>query len=126
MTADQIGSITIDTRIAEQMARDAPAWSLRALKKIGFDWVAYAQTHMTVSVSSPGGPPGVDFGNLKNAINSYQSGAMEVTVEDGVPYGVHLEFGTRFMAARPWFMAALNAVYETIPDAFRATITGEE
>ena len=123
--ADKIGGVKIDTRVADRMAKDAPAWSLRALKKIGMDWVAYAQTHMTTSVSAAGGPPGVDTGNLKNSLNSFQSGAMEVTVEDGVAYGVHLEFSTRSMAARPWFMPALDAVYQTIPDAFQATLTGE-
>lgn len=73
-----------------------------------------ARIKNTFSHTSPGPaghPPGVDTGALKNSIVAEQDGD-DAIVSDGVEYGVHLEYGTVKMAARPWARpAAVWLVY---------------
>ena len=115
---------TKDTRKADELSRNADGNALRCIKKIAFDVVAYMQSHMVPSVGPAGGFPGIDTGNLKNAIHAEQTGPAEMTVYDGATYGIHLEFGTVNMAARPFFMPSLDAVLPTIPEQMGAYISG--
>lgn len=58
------------------------------------------------SPSAAGEAPAVDTGALKNSINTTKIADAHYEVHDGVEYGVHLEFGTEKMAARPFMLPA--------------------
>lgn len=59
--------------------------------------------------SAPGQPPHRDTGALANSIHVSNPGiAMTRDVGDGVEYGIHLEYGTVNMAARPWLRPAVE------------------
>ncbi len=63
--------------------------------------------------SKPGNPPKTDTGRLVNSIfvNIEETPrGLLATVGTNVEYGVHLEFGTKHVAARPWLAPALAAV----------------
>lgn len=61
--------------------------------------------------SADGEPPAVDFGTLSNSIKieSVKTGTARVNI--GAAHGVHLEFGTRKMAARPFVMPAVERAW---------------
>jgi len=114
------GGVEIDDRTAQVLAQRFPGMVLQAIATAAFDSVAYIDTHFTESVSTPGDPPGVVTGALKASIHAFQSGAQEYTISDGVPYGVDQEFGTRYMAARPFMMPTIWWVQGQMADYFRA------
>jgi hypothetical protein len=47
------------------------------------------------------------------------SDELTYTIQDGVEYGVHQEFGTSKMAAHPFLIPALEAWRERFLDAFK-------
>lgn len=59
--------------------------------------------------SAPGYPPNVDTGALRASIKAIRKGRYVWWVQDGVPYGVHLEIGTSRMAARPFLRPVVEA-----------------
>lgn len=65
--------------------------------------------------SFPKNPPRVDMGTLRASVRWMPHGKGKFKIVDGVEYGVHLEFGTRKMAARPWmtpvFMKWINGEF---------------
>lgn len=52
----------------------------------------------------------VDTGFLKNSIQARKVGPAHWRVTVGAEYGVYLEYGTRFMGARPFFFPAVAEV----------------
>lgn len=56
----------------------------------------------THTASSPGNAPRIDTGNLINSINSHKQGPHLWNIRVGAEYSPYLEFGTRYMAARPF------------------------
>lgn len=62
--------------------------------------------------STPGEPPKTDTGALVNSITVENIGSFERSINVGVDYGPHLEYGTRRMAARP-FMGPMALWLET-------------
>lgn len=84
------------------------------LKTLAFTCEAEAKNHMSPeSPSSPGNPPGIDTGNLINNIvtekedNGY-------AVYSNADYSVHLEYGTKNMAARPFMLPAFERTVERV------------
>ena len=75
--------------------------------------------------SSPGNPPAVDTGNLKQSIimDARLPGEVEVgsTITEP-PYPVYLEKGTSQMAARPWLQPAIDAVVSRIEENIKQRI----
>uniref|UniRef100_A0A6M3IUY4 Putative tail protein n=1 Tax=viral metagenome TaxID=1070528 RepID=A0A6M3IUY4_9ZZZZ len=75
--------------------------------------------------SSPGNPPAVDTGNLKQSIimDARLPGEVEVgsTITEP-PYPAYLEEGTSRMAARPWLEPALDAVTPRIEENIKQRI----
>lgn len=76
----------------------------------------YRRRTITHTASTPGNPPNSDTGNLVNNITVRKiSGGYDVGSRSGAPYGVHLEYGTRNMQARPWllpaFLKTVNAIW---------------
>lgn len=59
--------------------------------------------------SAPGEPPAIDTGTLRASIHVEEVGPCVRTIGDSVEYGIHLEFGTSRMAARPWLIPALES-----------------
>jgi hypothetical protein len=90
-----------------------------------------ARTHRA---SSPGSPPARDFGILANSISftvkrrrSIINGFVGSDIDkirsqsptSDVEYGLHLEMGTKRMAARPWLRPSLRKATPTINKIFR-------
>lgn len=65
----------------------------------------------------------VDTGFLKNSIQARKVGPAFWRVTVGADYGVYVEYGTRFMGARPYFFPAVAEVGPTFMEAMRR-ITG--
>ena len=116
--------MTLDTRVLDRLEPQVPGRVNQALKKVSFDWVRVARASMGAGVSSPGDPPGVDTGALKNSLDAESIGPMTWRLHDGKKYGAPLEYGTAKMAARPWFEPALRQVAESLPDELKAAVRG--
>lgn len=75
--------------------------------------------------SLPGEPPHRDIATLANSIHiEGEAGSGERTVGDGVEYGIHLEFSTVNMEARPWLRPAVEKRREAFFQAFRSLLNG--
>jgi HK97 gp10 family phage protein len=71
----------------------------------------YKHRSVTHRASAPGEPPASDTGRLVNSINAQLSGPGEAEAIAGnaaVKYARFLEFGTSRIAARPFFLPALE------------------
>lgn len=80
------------------------------LRKLALDCEADVKQSFNRQSPAPvGEPPGVDTGNLKNSIVAVKRGK-NWAVLVGAPYGVHLEYGTRRMGARPFLLPAVRRV----------------
>src|SRR5690625_1194748 len=66
----------------------------------------------THTASAPGQPPNTDTGRLAGSIRAVMSGTPTASVDALADYAVHLEFGTRDMAARPFMTPAVEAERE--------------
>lgn len=72
--------------------------------------ITYGSHH----ASAPDESPAEDTGNLSRSVGYRTRGAIQVTVGDRAPYGVHLEFGTKNMAPRPHVeRAVMNKAKDT-------------
>jgi len=69
--------------------------------------------------SAPGEPPHRDTGALAASIHVEKPKPMVRDIMDGVEYGIHLEFGTCRMAARPWLTPAVEAEREPLEKAWK-------
>jgi HK97 gp10 family phage protein len=75
----------------------------------------YVRGSISHTASTAGNPPNSDTGNLvKNITIQKISGGYDVGSRKGAPYGVHLEFGTSKMAARPWLTPAFYLALEKL------------
>lgn len=61
----------------------------------------------------------VDTGFLKNSIQARKVGPAHWRLTVGADYGVYLEYGTRFMAAQPFFFPAVAEVAPSFLQAMR-------
>lgn len=107
-----------------ELERECPGRARQVIQKIAQDVEQeIKQSFSAQSPSSPGNPPGVDTGTLKNSIIAEPGdNADEWVVHDGVEYGVYLEYGTSKMAARPFFLPAVEKVAQTIPDSLLESV----
>jgi HK97 gp10 family phage protein len=77
----------------------------------------YTRRTVAHQASAPGEAPASDTGRLVNSINTERSGPGEAKVIAGrgiARYAALLEFGTRLMAARPFFFPAFEKNREWI------------
>lgn len=67
--------------------------------------------------SAPGEPPAAQTGTLRRSVQVDDSAKDAVRIGTNLAYGRHTEFGTKRMAARPWFRQTLAANLERIAAA---------
>jgi len=103
-----------------EIVRQSPREADQIIHAIALDGQRDVQENFSArSPSSPGEPPGVDTGALKNSINVAKSKKpLSWLIRTGVDYAVHLEFGTSKMAARPYFGPMLMRLEQRIPEFF--------
>ena len=65
----------------------------------------------------------IDTGNLLNSI-SHEVDGETARVGTAVEYAVYQEYGTRFMAARPWLRPAVDEHHAEIRKAFADALRG--
>lgn len=62
----------------------------------------------THTASAPNNAPNTDTGYLASHIQAKMAGALSAYVDSDADYSVHLEFGTKNMAARPFMNPAVE------------------
>ena len=109
--------IVLDMQKLKAMTDDAPRLAEQIIEKLAMDTVAYMLNNMSEqSPSSPGAPPAIDTGFLVNSISAFPEGRMAWVVNVAADYAASLEFGTPSMAARPFFLPAIEAVVADAPE----------
>lgn len=78
----------------------------------------------THRASAPDQAPMTDTGRLVNSIVFDRDGPLTVTVGSNLVYALYLEYGTRKMAARPYFRPAVDAVRDKFVRRLNAAIYG--
>lgn len=127
-------AVEYDKRKLQQMIREMPEALSRAVRETAFETLgevvssfntgAPGRTYelynprRTHTASAPGGPPAVDTGALRASYNVSEVNRFLYRIQDGVEYGIYLEFGTEKMAARPHLRPAL----EKVPASLRGEV----
>lgn len=90
----------------------------------------YKRGKKTHRASSPGDPPAVDYGRYRSSftfnVSRISRSVAEVVIGTGMKLGVWLEFGTRWMAARPHFRPVMERIRPRITQIVVALILAEE
>jgi hypothetical protein len=110
----------LDTRELDRIRRQSPTKAAAVVQQIAQDVEREVKTNWSPDSPSPeGGPPGVDTSTLTNSVAADQlAGNMLVwIVQIGASYGADLEFGTARMAARPFFVPAIERGAARLPSA---------
>src|SRR5690625_809377 len=99
------------TALVNRTAQNIRNTAVRSIQKRspgGEEYEKYnpRRTHVA---SAPGQPPNTDTGRLAGSIRAVMSGTPTAYVDALADYAVHLEFGTRNMAARPFMTPAVEA-----------------
>ena len=112
---------SIDTRIralaAEKIARVTVAFHTQVLEELN---VSNPRPHTTPA--PPGSPPRKRTGWLQRHV-LYELDQEQLRGRVGVSvnalYGIWLDIGTRFMAARPWLLATARKYWQTLQSVVR-------
>lgn len=99
------------TALVNRTAQNIRNTAVRSIQKpsgIGTYYKKYNPDRMHIA-SAPGHPPNTDTGRLSGSIRAVMSGTPTAYVDALADYAVHLEFGTRNMAARPFMTPAVEA-----------------
>ena len=100
--------IVADLSGLKRLTREFPAKADAMLRSAVFETQADIMSSFAgSSPSSPGQPPAVVTGNLKNSITVKKIKVLSYVLNVGAEYGLPLEFGTRHMAARPFIRPAV-------------------
>lgn len=111
----QMARIKVDMRVLRELTANVPERALAVVQKIAQDVETdIKQNFSPSSPSSPGTPPAVVTGKLKNSIVAVRANKTSWTVKY-IGYAVYLEYGTPKMAARPFFKPAVERVIQSIP-----------
>lgn len=100
-------------QIVQKMAQDCEAL-------IGLSWNQQ-------SPAPAGETPGVDTGNLKNDVIAVPADDDDLAwwILDQSSYGIHHEFGTENMPARPWMLPAVEETAANVsPDLLMGIVNG--
>lgn len=113
--------VKLDKRRLLELERQMPGAADQAVGKMANDFVADVDDHWSrTSPSSPGQPPAVDTGLLKNSVVARRVRPGHWRVTYGTKYAVHLEYGTLYMAARPFVAPALLRMAKRAKGYFKA------
>ncbi len=113
----------LEDRGLKLLIREVPARRRQVLMKLAFNVQAHFMTNMSSSSpSSPGSPPAVVTGNLKNSSSVGMRDESTAEFRVGADYADDLEFGTMDMAARPSVAPAIEAVAKTVPESCKALV----
>lgn len=117
--------VKLDKRALEAWARDLPANAEAALDTLADEGARYARSSMKPGPgpSKPGDFPNVQSGRLRASITVYTPAALRRRIASDVEYASALEFGTRTMAARPFFAPTLVVVGKLAGDVFKRRLT---
>lgn len=108
--------IELDMSKLERISRNIPGAAEKVVQKMAQDTETNIKNDFSPnSPSAPGQPPGVDTGTLKNSILAKAEGKATWVVLVGAFYGVHLEYGTKRMAARPFVLPAVRKTAAAAP-----------
>lgn len=99
------------TALVNRTAQNIRNTAVRSIQKHSSSGVTYEKYNPRRShvASAPGQPPNTDTGRLAGSIRAVMSGTPTAYVDALADYAVHLEFGTRNMAARPFMTPAVEA-----------------
>ncbi len=103
-----MSQVTLETQLLDALIKTEPAFVANEIKSIAFEVEGRAK------VNAP-----FQFGALRNSINTQKKKQFTYIVQDGVEYGIHQEFGTRFMAGTPFMIPAAEKAFQGLPDRFR-------
>jgi HK97 gp10 family phage protein len=90
---------------AVNLIRTEAIFGIQHTPRTGKSYKRGKKTHIA---SSPGNPPAVDTGRLRNSINYFLTDRYTGEVRASTKYAAALEFGTVRMAARPFMQPALE------------------
>jgi hypothetical protein len=114
-------SVKIDKTKLQRAREIAPQEVGRKLSALAFEGERYVKMSFGTSPSQPGQPPGVDLGILKGSINVENPRPFVRNINVGADYGIHLEYGTSKMAARPfmgpmamWLEQRIDEIFDGI------------
>lgn len=114
----------LDMSGLQDVKRRAPGEVARVIQKLAQDMEGDVKMNFSDTApeaSAPGSPPAVQSGNLKNSIVAVPEGPMTwiVGVGAGAEYGIHLEYGTSRMAARPFMLPSFERIVNMAPQIIR-------
>jgi hypothetical protein len=116
-------SISADTRKLQELIRNHRQEVTDRLDITAFEGERYVKSHMSSnSPSAPGQPPAVVIGNLVGSINVTPDGNLTRNINVGADYGIHLEYGTSKMAARPFMGPMAMWLEGEIPRIWRGIL----
>lgn len=114
-----MSQIVIKFNRIPELIRKSPGQIDTCIQALALDGERDVKQSFGTSPSAPGDPPGVDTGALRNSINVRKIRARTYQIADGVEYGIHLEFGTRRMGARPFMRPMAQRLAKRAPQFFR-------
>ena len=116
--------VVINTSVLQRIAREMPGKAEAIVQKMAQDTQTDIVNNFSPnSPSSPGEPPGVDTGNLKNSVVAVPDNApLTWRVRVGAEYGAALEYGIAKMAARPYVLPAVERTVNNLPSALAAEV----
>lgn len=117
--------LRVNTRGIDQLYSGCESMVDQVLGKVANDVVADMDKRWSVaSPSSPGAPPAVVTGNLKNNTEARRAAPRLWHVRVKTKYALPLEFGTRRMPPRPFLRPALDRASRRLPREIRIGVEG--
>jgi hypothetical protein len=113
-------TVKVDTRKLQELIRTQPQKISDFLDAEAESIVNDVKLSFGESPSAPGKPPGVDTGALRNSITWKADGRFTRLIQDGVEYGVYLEFGTEHILPRPFMSPAFERERRDLGDHAKA------
>ena len=109
MTQAFVDGVALDTSILDKLRAEILQRASRVVQGYGLKIMAEAARNAPV-----------DTGSLRSSIvsESHADGPLLFIVQDGVEYGVFLEFGTSRQAAQPFFVPAIENNRDKFEQAF--------
>lgn len=115
--------VVVDVSALQRLARDMPERAGAVVQKMAQDTQTDIVNNFSPnSPSSPGMPPAVDTGNLKNSVVAVPVDPLTWRLLVGAEYGADLEYGTGKMAARPYVLPAVERTVTRLPGDLAAEV----